>query len=585
MASTVVDPEDSPGLPANLTEIVVEVPGVSENGQGGLFQNVSIRGIARHRILHLVAGSRITTERRAGPTTSFLDPALIGSVDVLRGPASSYYGSGALGGVLQIYPHHFTGGSALAGYDTAGDQNVIAAGYGQETWSVGAARRQSDTAETPDGEELNTHFRQVSATLAGRWGKGPRRYQALWIPSLGEEIGKSNSDFPGRTTTYPRETHDLLRFLVEAESGWGVELYGHPHDLETEVVEAGAGQSNVFNESVDFGARWWDRREVGSGLVLRYGVETFGRRGVDAEEVRVSFDPNAPEPVQRIKSLDGAGESELAGFATLRGTWGPADWEMGTRFTWLEQENGDDPRAHDSAWSGFAGLSVPLPARFTLTGHLGTGLRFPTLTERFFSGTTGRGIVSGNRDLSPERSYSIDAGLKWVTESLFLGGAIYHNRIESYIERIETGLGRYTFDNLTSGTITGTEGQVQWNLGGNWTLGGGGHWLRGRDADDRPLADIPPAELWADLQRQRRRWELRVRYAYRAGKDDPGSDEKEIPAARLLTASVGLRPAPAWLLSIFATNLLDETWFVSADDKAAPAPGRAVGLQVRWTGG
>jgi len=38
-------------------------------------------------------------------------------------------------------------------------------------------------------------------------------------------------------------------------------------------------------------------------------------------------------------------------------------------------------------------------------------------------------------------------------------------------------------------------------------------------------------------------------------------------------------------VSIFATNLLDETYFVSADDKAAPAPGRALGLRVRWTGG
>jgi iron complex outermembrane receptor protein len=314
-------------------------------------------------------------------------------------------------------------------------------------------------------------------------------------------------------------------------------------------------------------------------------VETFGRRGVDAEEIRVSLDPNSPDPVQRFRTLDDAGESEVAGFATVRGAWGSAEWEAGTRFTWLEQENRRDPGAHDTAWSGFAGLSVPLPARFTLTGHLGTGLRFPTLTERFFSGTTGRGVVVGNRNLQPERSYNIDVGLKWVTGSLFLGGAVYYNRIEGYIERIEIAPGRYTFVNLTSGAIAGTEGQIQWQVDENWTLGGGGHWLQGRTTDERPLADIPPAEAWVDLGRQHRRWEFGIRYAYRAGKDDPGSGEQAIPAARLLTASLGLHPATGWRGSVFATNLLDETYFVSADDKAAPAPGRALGLQVRWTGG
>jgi iron complex outermembrane receptor protein len=350
-------------------------------------------------------------------------------------------------------------------------------------------------------------------------------------------------------------------------------------------VEIGAGQSNVLNESLDFGARWWDRWETGSDLVLRYGLETFGRRSVDAEEVRVSFDPNAPDPVQRFRALDDAGESEVAGFATVRGSWGPAEWETGARLTWLEQENRGDPGVHDTAWSGFAGVSAPLPARFTLTGHLGTGLRFPTLTERFFSGTTGRGVVNGNPDLRSERSYNVDVGLKWVTGSLFLGGSVYYNRIEEYIERIEIAPGRYTFVNLTSGTITGTEGQIQWQVDEDWTLGGGGHWLEGSTARDLPLADIPPGEVWADLRRQRRRWEFGVRYAYRTGKDDPGSGERVIPVARLLTASFGVRPAGGWLVSIFATNLLDETYFVSADDKAAPVPGRALGLRVRWTGG
>ena len=44
VSSAVVRPEDSAAPPSSLSEMVTAVPGVSENGQGGLFQVVSIRG-------------------------------------------------------------------------------------------------------------------------------------------------------------------------------------------------------------------------------------------------------------------------------------------------------------------------------------------------------------------------------------------------------------------------------------------------------------------------------------------------------------------------------------------------------------
>ena len=64
--STVLDPDASMGTPSALTDLVTAVPGVSENGQAGLFQVFSIRGVSRQRVRSLVSGMRITSERRAG---------------------------------------------------------------------------------------------------------------------------------------------------------------------------------------------------------------------------------------------------------------------------------------------------------------------------------------------------------------------------------------------------------------------------------------------------------------------------------------------------------------------------------------
>ncbi len=89
ISADVLRPEEAAAPPGRLTELVAELPGVAENGQGGIFQTYSIRGVARQRVLTLISGMRVVGERRAGVSASFLDPGLIGKVDVLRGPSST----------------------------------------------------------------------------------------------------------------------------------------------------------------------------------------------------------------------------------------------------------------------------------------------------------------------------------------------------------------------------------------------------------------------------------------------------------------------------------------------------------------
>ncbi len=584
LTSSVIHPDEAAGQPATLTELASQVAGVSENGQGGIFQTVSIRGIARHRVLTLVDGVRVTGERRAGVSTSFVDPLLIGSVDVLRGPASSYYGSGALGGVLQVYTRELQGWSLAGGYDSTGDGAVQSVGYGAKGWSAAVAHRRSGDAETPGGERLFSRYDQWSAALSGSWGQGPRRYRVAYLPSRGEDIGKASSDFPGRTTIYPSESHDLLRYSVEGDGGWGASAYLQPHDLETLVTRTG-GSSTVRNDSLDYGARWWGRTEAGRGLQVRYGADLYGRTRVDAEEVAVLTDPNGVVSIVASQPLDGARESEAGLFASLAGTWGRAAWEVGGRFTRLEQDNGGAADVSRSAGNGYAGLMVPLTPRLQLRGHAGSGLRFPALSERYFSGTTGRGSVTANPGLRPERSLNTELGLRWIGSDLLVGGSLFHNRIERYIERIKIAPDELTFVNLTSGTLTGAEVEGMWHPGERWSVHWGGHRIVGRDQDDSPLADVPPDTLWAGADRRWQRWEAGVRLEWRDALSRPGSGEQSISSARLLTARVTLHLAEGWRLRLSGSNLLDESHFLSADEKATRAEERAFGVLLSWSGG
>ncbi len=586
VAATTVEPLATAGAPATLSELVEAVPGVSENGQGGLFQVFSIRGISRQRVLTLIDGTQVTGERRAGVSASFLDPRLVRAVDVVRGPSSSYYGSGALGGVVQAFPRSFAGTEVELGYETQGDETLQLVGWGDGTWSAGVARRAADDAETGEGDRLFSRFEQTSAVFKRAWSAGGRGWEVLLIPTLGEDIGKPNSEFPERATRYPYERHLLAKVGVRTPGAGSFYVYAHPQKLETEVREEGM-ESLLTNRSLEVGANWQHEvplGRVGPGgdpVAAVVGIDWFGRRGVDAVEVVRPLSGRGP--VERFTTLDGGEQDEVSLYGSLRAGFGRLALTGGGRLTWHRQQNAALPGVEDTAWAGFAGAVLPLGGGWELAANAGTGLRFPSLSERYFTGATGRGEIVANPGLDPERSLSLDLGARFYGGKLFLAGYLFRNAIDDSIERVETAPDVFTFVNLTSGTIEGAEIEAFYQLTDALRLSAGGHRLAGEDDDGAPLADIPPGEAhlggsWTGPGR----FAAEARWTHRFAKDDAGSGERAIPAADLLAAALRFAVNDRWSLRLAADNLTGALYLPSADRRASPAPGRSVGLTLTW---
>jgi len=116
-------------LTATLPDMFRFVPGVSHEGAGSRFgaEGVSIRGIGGNRVALEIDGVPVSEQFAIGSfshaTRDFIDPALIGRVEILRGPASALYGSSALGGVVAVR----TRGALAADLDaaTAGDAGLV----------------------------------------------------------------------------------------------------------------------------------------------------------------------------------------------------------------------------------------------------------------------------------------------------------------------------------------------------------------------------------------------------------------------------------------------------------------------------
>jgi hemoglobin/transferrin/lactoferrin receptor protein len=92
----------------DAADVVRYLPGVSVEGAGTRFgsQGFTVRGVGGDRVTVEIDGvpqnDHFAVGAFANATAGFIDPDLIQRIELLRGPASTLYGSDALGGVVAI---------------------------------------------------------------------------------------------------------------------------------------------------------------------------------------------------------------------------------------------------------------------------------------------------------------------------------------------------------------------------------------------------------------------------------------------------------------------------------------------------
>ncbi len=156
-------------LATDIRDLVRYEPGLSVRNDPFRFglDTITVRGLGGNRVAVEVDGIPAAGGFAVGSYADtgrvFVDPAFVDRVEFLRGPASSLYGSDAIGGVVAmttLTPERLlaTGGASRrtlrteAGYDTENDSwraAALAAGEaGPTRWLLGLARREGHEADT-----------------------------------------------------------------------------------------------------------------------------------------------------------------------------------------------------------------------------------------------------------------------------------------------------------------------------------------------------------------------------------------------------------------------------------------------------
>lgn len=586
-AAIVVGQEDlDERQPQHLTDAIEGVAGLDTTEESAAAVPI-LRGLAGGRTLILVDGARVATERRAGASGSFIDPFALAAVEVTRGPGSVAYGSDAFGGVIHAVPRDPVPGDAHLRYAlraSGGGAPLLAAAAETSFDALGGAAlvqiHGRDGGDQRDGDGNRTNNSSFAdAGFALRWVRDGTegRFRLGIAADHAGDVERPAIDSDRVRALYPKDASQRLTIAFDSapRGAWtAVELRGFLGRsrvvTDRETVATGAVERSDV-EAWDGSLRASAHRAAAGGA-LHLGAELVSRFGLSAESIAIGA-----SGATREASIEDAARHDAALFAVwTRPLPRDVTFEAGLRGDRLRSENaggyfGDVTIAHAAA-SGHAALTWRAGRRVAASIQASRGFREPTLSDRFFRGTTARGFITGNPGLDPESSTQFDGSLRWTGNRASAALFLYDYTIDDLVERYRAG-GDFHFRNRGTADLRGIELEATAPLGGGFELQIAAAAARDEAAGE-PLDEVSPPNAQATL-----RWAgakgfsfLRVRASDR--EDDPGPLEIERPGFVTADASLGWRFRPAIELVAGIENVFDRTRFASADESSALAPGR-----------
>jgi iron complex outermembrane receptor protein len=591
-------------LPSQLFQTMENLPG-SEAGGNGHAAVPNLRGMPLHRTLLLLDDGRVTAERRAGASATYLDPETVGEVEVIRGPGSVAYGSDAFGGIIRARTRmpdpqgtrelrfHFVGSRGLGEFGVGAEATTGLFGGGV---MIGGHYRDYGDYASPEGEVFNSGAEMLGFRAGWQAEAFDGIFHVGWRTDEARDVGKPAPDSETRRVFYPEEISHRLSLGFERPGpgkwkrlsltlGWDRYSLTLAKDrFATDSAPRDLAESRVAAN--DFSLRADAERPVGDWRMV-LGADVSGRYNLEAlnEYTTYSNDGTVSDTVREL-SIEDAYGTDLGLFLSLGRGIGKWRLDVGLRGDGVRSANRGgffgDLNTSNTALSGFVAGGLELTEDLELTVQVARGFRDPLLSDRYYRGETGRGFITGNPDLDPETSLQLDLALRFNPDAVAVGLYVYRYRIFDLIERFKVG-DNYFFRNRGESEITGVEVETSFVIGSRLELYAGAQTLRGEVVEDGSATDgVPPPGVFAVLRgNPSQRWWWMVRGAAFARDDRPGPTEREVPGYAVLDAGAGCS-ITSWLeVSVLGRNLFNRNYFASSDEDAVLAPGRSVQFVLR----
>jgi len=530
-------------------------PGLAVHSDGAWGQNPVLRGMKKESTVLMVDGVRVNSAQPQGSLASFLDLGLLERAEVVKGPSSVLYGSGAMGGVVNLitpearFTEQAQQGGRFGLSASSVDEGFNGAVLLRDSSSdhalvLGAAGRKVNDYDSPSGTEEHTGYSSDSLLLKYKQRLSDdvnvslniQRHtdRDVWYPG---STRSAPSALIGQTTIHsPEQRRELYQLGLENRLGEGTlntEVYRQEVYREIRAYSSTLDRNQVRNDVsfITHGLRTAYLVPIGSHLLT-----------VGGEGWKITGDPerhmhNNPPLFNNDQRNDPFKDGEVSSY----GLFVQDEFELGRTAivagARLDRVSGDAKQKGATQTSGLGssdnnlswslGATHPLTDTLNLYANVGQAYRAPDLRERFEDAARGDGYYHiGNPKLDPERSTSFEVGLKGRGSDFDYRLAAFHTRIDDYIagrvtnEPPQSGLPIKRTGNLDEVVIYGLEGSASKAVGA-FVADGSFTWLRGENKqDDEALYQMPAHELTLGIGQPSERgfyWHAQLARRSRAG--------------------------------------------------------------------
>lgn len=544
---TVIDSEEINRLRGgSIADLLRLQPGVETytNGGMGTSSNIGLRGTNDNQLIVLVDGVRINSGTTGTTAFENIPLALIDRIEILRGPASSLYGSDAIGGVIQIFTKRgkitnthlyasagagsYDAYSGNAGFDTA----YQALKFGAQVSNYDTRGISAKKGPTAVAEKDRDGYNNFSGTAYADLEFAPGH--SLGLNYL-ESKGKNQYD-----STF------IGNYLERYQQGYGLTLRNALTDHWNSKVQYSIGRDQSFsvlnaatNNNIETEQRqlsWQHDYKLSNGTL------TFA---YDRLEQEVLTENTGRRTLERSRSND----------AFVLGYVGKFDAHS-TQLSLREDHNSQ----FGNYTTGGIGYGYAFSPAWQFTTQYGSSFRAPTFNQLYANNF-------GNPNLPSEKADNIEASLRYQGQQLQAKFTVFDNHIRNFIQNATTGCPTgFPSCAVNAGKIEiqGMTLESSLALAENWFLSGNLTVQSPRvDATDNLL--IRRAQRFGNLVLQYKNgaWDWSSELSASSERYNDTANRVPMSGYALLNSTLAYQIDPHWRLQARANNILDKNYVLA----------------------
>jgi len=446
----------------SLAEVLAKHHGIEFYNGGGpqTITGIYMRGANSTQTLVLIDGVPVNSATSGMGALNAVPTSSIDRIEVVRGSASSLYGSNAIGGVINIITTPNTdkpfSAHASAGAGTYGTSKYSAGIAGNKdgwSYSLGSSYEQSHGINATNASIANGlynadkdsyYLRNLRGTLAYEWKAG----QTLKFMAYNTRVN-GGIDLNKGTPFNDRGIQTLETYSLASEnqltSYWkSIIRYTYTND-ENRTIDAA---DNTLFRTQQHQYTWQNEFDLDEAqkLVIAYD-HLHQRASGDINTFNPDWTPGPVVDFSKTRRYNNAFTAVYTG-----------DFD---RHHVQASVRNDHESQFGNATTG--GLSYGYDLTPALRAHVAvnTGFRAPTFNDLYYPPYTPGGPLPSNPNLQPEKSRNVEAGLSYSTSETTIGAIAYQNKVRNLI----TLDNEYVPQNLGSATLRGFSLTAEHNFG------------------------------------------------------------------------------------------------------------------------